>query len=159
MMAGEVAEAMICELGENPMKNLGQETAKPGLWGPLKESSRRMRINPTPAVNVLWQRLRNHSLGVKFRRQHVIDRFVVDFVCLNARLIVEVDGEIHRDQSGQDAARDAVLRSLGYRVLRFTNQEITESPKTVITRIRAALAGGESGHERTPSALESSAQR
>jgi histidinol dehydrogenase len=158
MMAGEVAEAMICELGENPMKNLGRETAKPGLWGPLKESSRRMRTNPTPAENVLWQRLRNHSLGVKFRRQHVIDRFVVDFVCLNARLIVEVDGEIHRDQSGQDAARDAVLQSFGYRVLRFTNRETTQSPETLIARIRAALAGGELHHERTPSAPDSSTQ-
>jgi very-short-patch-repair endonuclease len=121
------------------MKRYPREFAKPGTWQILKEVSRCMRVAPTPAEDALWQRLRGSQLGVRFRRQHAIDRFVVDFVCLNARLIVEVDGSVHDDRQGEDAARERVLHSLGYCVLRFTNDQVQKEPDGVVSRIVAAL--------------------
>ena len=68
------------------------ETAGKGWWRKLESEGKRMRREPTPAEEALWQRIRGGKLGIRFRRQHVIDRFVVDFVCLRAKLIVEIDG-------------------------------------------------------------------
>mgnify|MGYP001770978009 FL=1 len=66
------------------------------LWEKLKPLARQMRREPTPAEDKLWQKLRHKQiLGYKFRRQHTIDRFIVDFYCGEARLVVEVDGEVH----------------------------------------------------------------
>jgi very-short-patch-repair endonuclease len=121
------------------MKRLGRETAKPGLWPTLSKASQHMRTQPTPAEAALWQRVRGSALGVRFRRQHAIDRFVVDLVCLKARLVVEVDGDVHRGREGEDAERDAVLSSLGYRVLRFTNGRVLTEADAVVAEIQAAL--------------------
>ena len=96
----------------------------PELWEKLKPIARQMRRDPTPAEDQLWQRLRNRALGVKFRRQHPIDRFVVDFFCDEARLIVEVDGGIHQYTGEEDALRQEFLESYGFHVLRFSNEEV-----------------------------------
>jgi very-short-patch-repair endonuclease len=112
----------------------------PELWERLKPLARQMRHDPTPAENALWQRLRNRRLaGAKFRRQYTIERFIVDFVCLEQRLIIEVDGNIHEQQQEYDAVRQAFLEAQGFRVLRFTNGDVLQSPDAVLEVIGEAL--------------------
>jgi len=99
-----------------------------------------MRGEPTAAENHLWQRIRKQQvLGFKFRRQHTIDRFIVDFYCTEARLIIEVDGIIHDDQQEADQLRTEFLETLGLRVLRFTNGEVLQQTDGVIERIAEVL--------------------
>ncbi|NMC79440.1 MAG: DUF559 domain-containing protein [Chloroflexi bacterium] len=101
-----------------------------------------MRHNPTPEEDRLWQALRNKQLtGAKFRRQHAIDRFIVDFYCAEARLVVEVDGPIHQYSQEEDATRQEFLESQGLRVLRFSNDQINQDVETVLEQIAAALGG------------------
>src|SRR5690606_24923861 len=90
----------------------------------LIEKAQMMRANPTTAEAALWQQLRGKAIGYKFRQQHLIDDFIVDFVCLSKKLIVEVDGEIHNFQQEADAERTAILEAKGYRVVRFKNEEV-----------------------------------
>ena len=94
-----------------------------------------------PAERALWQRLRGNKLdGWHFRRQHPVDGFVVDFFCAKAKLVVEVDGPIHRSQREYDAERTRLLSELkGYRVLRFTNEQVMNDMEEVIEAIRKAL--------------------
>jgi very-short-patch-repair endonuclease len=116
------------------------QTAKAGLWAKLEPEARRMRREPTEAEARLWEILKNSKLGVKFRRQHAIDRFIVDFISLSAKFIVEVDGEIHESQVAQDQERDAVLQSAGYRVVRYNNEQVLRETRTVIDDIKRHLA-------------------
>jgi very-short-patch-repair endonuclease len=112
----------------------------PELWRKLKPLARQMRHEPTFAEDRLWQQLRNRRLGgAKFRRQYTIDRFIVDFYCPEARLVVEVDGAIHEYTQEEDAIRQAFIESLGMRVLRFTNAEVIQSIAGVLERIGEAL--------------------
>ena len=95
---------------------------------------------PTPAEAHLWQRLRNRRVqGAKFRRQHAIGRFIVDFYCVEVRLIVEVDGAIHEYTSEEDAIRQEYLESLGLRVLRFSNGQVMQQTDAVAERIGEVL--------------------
>ena len=90
------------------------------------EAARQMRSHPTPAERLAWSLLRNRGiLGLKFRRQHVLHGFIVDFYCPQLRLVLELDGPGHRDagQSDYDVARSVRLRAGGYRVLRIANDE------------------------------------
>ncbi|TGE26065.1 endonuclease domain-containing protein [Hymenobacter aquaticus] len=107
----------------------------------LKEYARANRKNPTPAENHLWQELRAHKLGVQFRRQHAIQQFIVDFVCLQAWLIIEVDGSIHADidQAEYDGGRTHNLQEAGFLVLRFTNEEVLHNTPQVLQTIREHL--------------------
>ncbi len=99
-----------------------------------------MRRNPTPGEAALWARLRRRQLdGRRFRRQHVIGRWIVDFVCLPARLVVEVDGTYHRERTSADADRDARLARLGFTVLRLDEHEVLYSLDHAVERIRHAL--------------------
>lgn len=110
-------------------------------WETLKGYSRAMRKAPTEAEDALWQELRGQNLGAKFRRQHAIDSFIVDFVSLPDKLIIEVDGSMH-DEAGQaecDAGRTHTLQELGYQVLRFTNQQVLENSPQVVQEIKASL--------------------
>src|ERR1700682_1407659 len=92
-----------------------------GHWDEQKPLRRGMRKKPTPTEDALWQRLRNRQLaGAKFRRQHPVDHFIVDFYCAEAALAVELDGAIHEHTREGDALRQAYLESLGLRFLRFT---------------------------------------
>ncbi|MEL1265973.1 endonuclease domain-containing protein [Pseudoxanthomonas putridarboris] len=87
-------------------------------------AARRLRREATDAERLLWHRLRNRTLsGLKFRRQVPVGPYVVDFLCIEYRLVVEADGGQHAEP-GMDASRDAFLRSKGFRVLRFWNNDI-----------------------------------
>jgi very-short-patch-repair endonuclease len=90
----------------------------------------------TPAEARLWERLRAHRLnGLHFRRQQVIDGFVVDFYCSSARLIVELDCGVHDLQRDADEERDRILAARGLRVLRFRNEEVRAQLALVLRRI------------------------
>ena len=99
-----------------------------------------MRTDQTAAELALWQKLRAKQLGHKFRRQHPIRQFIVDFYCAEACLVVEVDGATHAASVHQDQARDEIIRSLGMQVLRVSNEAVLHDIETVLTRIRASLA-------------------
>ncbi len=102
-----------------------------------------MRHSPTSTEDQLWQRLRNHQpCGVKFRRQHTIDRFIVDFYCAEIRLIIEVDGPVHQYTPEEDAIRQAFLENAGMRVLRFTNEQVQTNVESVLAEIGTALELG-----------------
>jgi very-short-patch-repair endonuclease len=103
-----------------------------------KERARAMRRSPTPAERVLWRMLSRNQLGVRFRRQHHIGPYIVDFLCPAHRLIVEVDGGQHNG-SGQDPRRDAWLRAQGYQVLRFWNRDVLTDADGAGRRICLAL--------------------
>jgi very-short-patch-repair endonuclease len=119
-----------------------QFTSSPEQWAKLKSKVQEMRHNPTPAENVLWQRLRNRRIGgAKFRRQHAIEGFIVDFVSIEYRLIIEVDGDIQEqaEQQAYDAQRQAFLEAQGFRVLRFNNGDMLQSTDAVVQMIGDAL--------------------
>lgn len=99
-----------------------------------------MRKNPTDGENKLWQAIRGHETGGRIRRQHIIDRFIVDFVSLPKRLVIEVDGDIHDLQAEEDAARTACLNKLGFEVMRFRNEEVLNDVFEVKRRIIDALS-------------------
>ncbi|MEH2024730.1 endonuclease domain-containing protein [Nostoc sp.] len=110
------------------------------LWKKLKPLARQMRGEPTPAEKLLWQKLRDKQiLGFKFRRQQTIDRFIVDFYCNEARLVVEVDGEIHDYTQEEDAIRQEFLESLGLQIVRFRNEDVLERMEGVLQDIGAWL--------------------
>ncbi len=111
------------------------------VWRYTGPYARELRKKLTFAEDKLWQRLRHGQLGVKFRRQHCIDRFIVDFYAREPRLIIEVDGPIHETQQEYDAWRQSVLEHLGYRVLRFTNDDVLANVEGVIQVISEAIAG------------------
>lgn len=113
-------------------------TASPFLYDSIKDFRKELKNNLTEAEAVLWKYLKANNLGVKFRRQHIIGQFIPDFVCLNNKLIVEVDGKIQQQQE-QDAARTEALNSMGYTVLRFDNEEILADVDAVVEKIKVAL--------------------
>src|SRR5271169_58007 len=94
--------------------------AKP-IDGVTLARARSLRSDQPDAERKLWSVLRRHALGVKFRRQHPIGSFIVDFCCIEERLIVELDGSQHALQTETDARRTRFLKAKGYRVLRFWN--------------------------------------
>ena len=99
-----------------------------------------MRTEPTEGEAVLWERLRDRRLANhRFRRQHPIDRLVVDFCCPSVRLIVEVDGGIHAAQREPDKARERLLGELGFKVVRFTNEQVLQQTEWVLERIQQTL--------------------
>lgn len=102
--------------------------------------ARHLRRNPTDAERALWRQLRLRQLnGHKFRRQYAIKDFIIDFVCVERKLAVELDGSQHAMQSDYDIARTSVLEAQGYRVLRFWNNELFEGMESVLEVILAAL--------------------
>ncbi|MBO4690544.1 MAG: endonuclease domain-containing protein [Paludibacteraceae bacterium] len=116
-------------------------TARTYAYDLLKQNARSMRINPTEAEYVLWKYLRNKQLGHRFRRQQIVDDYIVDFVCLEKQLVIEVDGKYHADgeQRELDALREDILISNGYRIIRFTNEEVTNNIDQVIENIKKLL--------------------
>jgi len=95
------------------------------MWEKLRPIAREMRAEPTVEEDLLWQRLRNRQLNwFKFRRQHAVDRFIVDFYCAEAKLVIEVDGEIHEHTRERDQERYRILEALGFRVLRIKNADV-----------------------------------
>jgi very-short-patch-repair endonuclease len=100
--------------------------------------ARELREQQTPAERMLWSKLRNRQfLGLKFRRQFPVEGFITDFCCYEARLILEVDGAVHAEphQKAHDENRDIFLHSLGYEILRFSNQQVLTALQSVLDEI------------------------
>jgi very-short-patch-repair endonuclease len=104
----------------------------------LTPTAQELRNNPTQAERQLWSILRAEGMGMKFRRQAVIGQFIVDFVCYERKLVIEVDGGQHH-QNQQDVKRDAWLKSEGFRVLRFWNNDVLGNLDGVYQKIEDAL--------------------
>ena len=116
-----------------------ESTLEPSVFT-LKERARRLRREQTDAEKKLWVRLRSRQLGdFKFRRQFVIGPFITDFCCFEQRLVVELDGGQHADQSDADRRRSDFLLSRGYRVLRFWDNQVMENIDSVLEQILLAL--------------------
>ena len=106
---------------------------------PTAEAARELQQRATQAEAVLWNELRDRRLdGLKFRRQRPLGPFVVDFVCLEAQLVVEVDGSIHDQHAEQDAYRTEFTASYSLRVLRVRNDEVLSNLPAVLDRIKHA---------------------
>jgi very-short-patch-repair endonuclease len=102
-----------------------------------KELARELRQDMTLEEKILWHYLRGRNLaGFKFRRQQVIDGFIVDFYCHEAGLILEIDGGIHEKQKGYDVARDRIIASRGLVILRITNESIRNELYDTLAYIR-----------------------
>ena len=117
------------------------ETASPDRYDLLKEYARHNRREMTQSETVLWQALRREFRGIKFRRQHPIGDYIADFLCLTEKLVVEVDGAYHSEpqQQQEDQWRTEFLQDKGYKVIRFTNEEVNTDIKGVIRRIKEEL--------------------
>ena len=118
-------------------------------WHLLIDHAKAMRNEPTEAESILWEMLRSKKTGYKFRRQHPIDKFIPDFVCLDKKLIVEVDGDYHltEEQIELDKARTILLEELGYRIIRFSNEDIKSASHFVIEKIKSELQKIESSNK------------
>jgi ATP-dependent DNA helicase RecG len=123
------------------------ETARPSTYKLLKELQKENKKNSTQAESILWENLRNKNIKYKFRRQHIIDIFIADFVCLEKKLIIEVDGGYHNtlEQREADELRTQILNEIGFKVIRFTNEQVVGDIDNVINRVNTILASLPSG--------------
>ena len=107
----------------------------------MKYQAKALRKSLTDAERWLWQHLRNRELtGWKFRRQHPFGPFIVDFVCIKKKLIIEVDGSQHVNRLWLDAKRSEYLKGRGYRILRFWDNEVLREGNSVLEVILSCLA-------------------
>jgi very-short-patch-repair endonuclease len=108
----------------------------------MQRRAAELRQNQTPAETKLWSRLRAHRLGeIHFRRQYAIGNYIVDFCAPRKKLIIELDGSQHLEQAVYDEDRTAFLKSKGYRVLRFWNNQVMNDLEAVMRAIDLALNG------------------
>jgi very-short-patch-repair endonuclease len=118
------------------------------------DKAKALRSNQTDAEQRLWYHLRAHRfMGLKFKRQKPVGRYIADFVCVEHRLIIELDGGQHAEEAAYDGQRDAWLRSQGYTVLRFWNNDVMQQLDSVLEQIASSLSPGLSparGREETP---------
>jgi very-short-patch-repair endonuclease len=98
-----------------------------------------LRTEPTPAERKLWAYLRGDKLGVNFRRQHAIGKYIPDFCSPKAKLVIEMDGSQHLEQEEYDTERTKYLESQGYKVIRFWNNDVMNNIEGVILAIMYAL--------------------
>ncbi len=106
----------------------------------LVHASRDLRRRQTKSEQILWQALRNRKIdGKKFRRQARIGHYVVDFYCPSERLVIEIDGEVHDQQTVRDRDRQELLEDLGMRVVRITAKDCEDNLRSVLARIRTEL--------------------
>ena len=116
-----------------PVKNIvrGQRVSAQQL-----ENAKELRREMTPSEKILWKHLKANQLnGLHFRRQQIVHGYFADFYCHQHELIVEVDGGIHELQQEYDAEREAYLRAIGFRIIRFTNDEVNRNLKDVLQKI------------------------
>ncbi|MCS6937071.1 MAG: DUF559 domain-containing protein [Candidatus Bipolaricaulota bacterium] len=106
----------------------------------LLRSARQLRRSLTPAEAKLWRRLRCRRSSFKFRRQHPLGPFIVDFYCPSAKIVIEIDGDSHALQERYDRERTDWLNARGYRVLRFDNRDVLQNIDGVLTQILEACA-------------------
>ena len=112
------------------------------ISSPMKRHSRSLRQNQTDAEKAMWRLLRDRQLtGVKFRRQHVVGNYILDFYCHEAMLAIELDGGQHAEPAKQayDDERSAVLAGQGIRVLRFWNNDVLKNPQGMLQVIAEAI--------------------
>lgn len=116
----------------------GAHTADSTQYDLLKANAEKNRKNPTEAESILWDMLKGNNIGLHFRRQHIILDYIVDFICIEKGLVIELDGGYHNDpeQKEYDERRTAHLQQLGYTELRFANEELLTNPDAVIARIK-----------------------
>ncbi len=112
----------------------------PQVWELLKPLARQNRHEPTDGEERLWRAIRSrHIKAVKFRRQYAIERFIVDFCAVESHLVIEVDGPIHAYTEAEDGVRQEFIESQGFRVLRFTNEQVLQHIEDVLAAIAQAL--------------------
>ena len=121
---------------QNTKHDFGYATAAPDRYQILKEYAKQLRKNMTEAETILWEELKQLD-GYHFRRQHPINDYIADFICLSAHLIIEVDGKYHDipQQQIEDDMRTDALSKMGYTVVRFTNEEIITDVDRVVDEI------------------------
>ena len=145
---GEVVASTMLEGDNSPLQGAGGQVAKAGIdmadpvyYPTLKKRAAEMRANPTDAENILWNALSEQKLGCKIRRQHIVSQYILDFAYLDKRLAIELDGGYHNDadQQHDDAVRTKNLETLGWHVLRFTNDEVYNNLDEVLSSIKAAI--------------------
>ena len=106
----------------------------------MLDKAKNLRKNQTDAEGLLWRYLRNRQIAnSKFRRQHIIGSYIVDFICLEKALIIEIDGGQHTENVAYDERRTAYLESKGYKVIRFWNNEVFSDMETVLSVIHENL--------------------
>ncbi len=108
----------------------------------LFEYAKQLRNNPTKAETILWLRLKGKQLGVKFRRQHPIYKYSVDFYCHELKLVIEVDGDYHeqRNQMEYDKFRSKDLSEFGIHIIRFSNNQIEKKLNFVTEEIKRVIS-------------------
>jgi very-short-patch-repair endonuclease len=120
-----------------------EEIEKPMYYGAKPETfnaARILRKRMTLPEKLLWEKLNRKQIsGVRFRRQHPIDFFIVDFYCHEAKLVVEIDGEIHNSSKEYDDGRSAEMERYSIKVIRFTNKEVEENIDNVINRVKSEI--------------------
>lgn len=138
--AGEVPNTPPFREGMGAGSDLGIHTADPAWYEMLKGYAEENRANPTDAERVLWNALKANAIGYKFRRQHIIQDFIVDFYCNEAKLTIELDGGYHNTQKQllSDEQRTEKLQQLGYTELRFKNEQVISDLEGVLATIRKA---------------------
>lgn len=118
----------------------GRWRTTPELWEKLKPLAHEKRRITTDSEKILWKHIRNRNLfGFIFRRQHCIGQFIVDFYCYKAKLVIEVDGEIHRYRPQEDKAKQEYLENLKLKVLRFSNDDVLAHIDKVVLQIKEYL--------------------
>jgi len=129
-------------LGEGEKLSFRWATADPILYSKLKEYAKKHRDNPTKSELIIWEFLKSKQLKeYKFRRQHIIGKYIADFACLDRMLIIEIDGKIHQlpENTESDEIRTKWLESKGFKVIRFSNEEVTGDTENVLKEIIEVL--------------------
>jgi len=123
-----------------------------GTTSQIEAAAKQLRQTQTPAEQKLWQALRGRKLnGLKFRRQHPIGHFIVDFYCPECKLVVEVDGAIHQQRQDYDTTRTKHLEAYGYRVIRYQNQDVMTNLEVVLEEIRQVASCPSQGNYKSRS--------
>lgn len=122
-------------------EDFGYNWADPGYYQLFKGFAKRLKLTQTEAEKALWPHLCKKQLGVRFRRQYIIGEYIADFACLPKRLIIEVDGGYHLEEQKikADAFRTNRLEALGFKVIRFTNEDVLENIEEVIKIIKETI--------------------
>lgn len=133
-------------------------TARPSVYGLMLKIQKERKKKTTEAERALWESLKTKQLGVKFRREHIIDKFIVDFLCFEKKLIIEVDGGYHDkpEQKEADVLRTEILNEFGYKIIRFKNEEVLGDIELVKEKIKLeikSLPSGEVGGASPPHIL------
>jgi very-short-patch-repair endonuclease len=126
--------------GDDTVKKRGWQSAS-NTWKVLKPAAKKLRQEPTEAEKTLWNALRRKALcNLKFRRQHAIGQYIVDFYCTQKKLIIELDGPIHQFTKEEDSFRQRYLESLGFLFLRFKNDEVLNDLENVLLTISKTIS-------------------